>query len=1214
MKSKLHCLVVTIVTIIILIGFLNLIPNRSKSTEILVFDNGGGEPSCVVEMRGEMGYCSDSTTYFSVPIHKGNIQEASVKIKCEPNSEGDTLLNPSLDVGLDGDNEWEFTGKGYGAINHQTIFKTGMNRKVVAIGKKTHSTNTTSILLPKGAEVQEAMMTIQGGDIEFGELYLAVTTEDTEVWYVKYDGNKKFCTPEKICQLGGSSWWDQSAGIGLGDFDDDNDNDIVVNYGNGQTSSTTGEIYLLEKKGSGNDFANKQLIGKTGNYRNTDFAVGDYDNDKKVDFVVSEQNQNIYYFQNNGSFDFYGKQLTGSFSGGTAYGKDAYDFNLDGYLDIVIGGSSSGEVHIFPGKGDGTFGSQIKVQLNSGRDNRCVVAGDYNIDGNPDIIVKDAQTWPVPAPKFQFASGYGDFTFTNSVDIDIDTTGWYLSYITGDGFDFNFDGNQDLVTYSYFWSTQNSTIYCYWGKGDGTFESTPTEVILPGQRITCIATPSSDVLGGCDNLVIDVGEDGDLTTNFQPVTGPFKTEEKIYFDTQLKNLFSTPSSGMRSFIDDYGNTIYEIPIRFSANEIGNVMLKNLSISYSYTAKVDVNPHNTNLVNELNDLIPTTGTGKFKVYFKIAADSPGKVTFSNLYIKFNEAPTFNPIPDWSMDEGTTKLIDIFSYYGDDYESPEELTYSVYSYTNSNYLDVSVYNNIYLLINATIDPDWHGETSIVVEAEDSENGITRSNKFKVMINPVNDPPRIGRRLTNVELKTNEVYDEMDLDDPNEYYFYDVDSTKMYFRAIINAQNAIEYNEYLEISINNDTNVLKLKSLDRYLKLIPVRIYCSDIETVRTMKAANLPNIPTYQDFIVNITKYGIGKKPTYPPVWKDIEDLELLEDETKINWLNLNNYTTDRDDTIESLTYSIESLTNSAFINVFITTNKPRTENVLSIIPELDFNGEAIAVIRVEDDEHNFALEEFKITIKPQLDIPEVEILSPKNGTEVFGSVAIFGRAYDPENALTAVEIKIGNEQWLPVSGDETSISHWNYIWDSQEYTTTTGNITIKARAIDADNMFSELDSIQLQVNNAIIDTDNDNVPDVYDAFPNDPLNWVDSDGDEVGDYTDQFPNEPSQWEDSDSDGYGDNPSGNLPDLFPLDPTQWEDSDGDGYGDNLDGNNPDYYPEDDKRHLKGDDQAQDNIFMSKNLIWLTIIPFIIIDLLIIFYYISRKKVGMKKQQKG
>jgi hypothetical protein len=91
-----------------------------------------------------------------------------------------------------------------------------------------------------------------------------------------------------------------------------------------------------------------------------------------------------------------------------------------------------------------------------------------------------------------------------------------------------------------------------------------------------------------------------------------------------------------------------------------------------------------------------------------------------------------------------------------------------------------------------------------------------------------------------------------------------------------------------------------------------------------------------------------------------------------------------------------------------------------------------------------------------------------------------------------------------------------------------------------------------------DRDGDGISNEFDALPNDPTEFRDSDDDGVGDNTDEFPNDPSETKDSDKDGIGDNADADRDgdsyaddiDEFPNDPTEWKDSDLDGLGDNED----------------------------------------------------------------
>ncbi len=1200
--------IVVILTTFIIIGLLNLLPAQTTGKEIISFDNGGGQPSVEIELFGASGTTSDSTTYFSIPIHKGKIQEASFKITCMPNIYGSSLFNPRLDVGIDGDFEWRFNGKGYGAVGYQNIFTTGFDRKMIAIGTKYINTGT-SFYLPESAFVTDAEMEIVGGNLKYGEVYIAVVTSSGNIYYIKSNKDKTFGTPQLVGSVGSESY-----GIGMGDFDDDGDYDIIVNQG--WWSSPTGNIYLFRQDGKTyNNFTQlSKPIGYTASGRNTDFAVGDFDNDKKLDFIESEMGSNFYFFKGHGNNNFTRSQILTSFAGGTPYEKDVADFDLDGNLDMVVGGTTPKNVYVYMGNGDGTFNKQpITVTSYTGSawwtwGSESVVAGDFNQDGSADIIAKE-NNWDDNI--YRYMKGNVDLKFKDPIDLPIQTDSWNPRAAT---FDFNVDGNLDIVTYDN--SPSSGTIKVYWGNGNGNFNINPTIIGSVGWGIEGIATPPTVLLGGCNNLKIDIGQDGG-EEDFS-FTGPITKKELIpdaehpnKFKNVLNGILSDPPESLRRITDEYGNTLLEIPIKFTADETGYVLLQNLSIRYSYTAKVDVNPNNGNLVNELNDLIPSDGQGEFRVYFCMKSDTPGKAKFSDLYIKFNEAPITKNIPDFSIDEGSDhpNLADLALYFNDDEELPEELKYSIISYTNSENIKVSIKDDHILSVNATKDPDWYGETHIVVGAKDRGKGITISNEFIVKVNPVNDPPRIGKKLGNIEMPPNSLSEKIDLDNKENRYFYDIDSSGLYFKVVIfDKDNSGKYDGYLKLTIDNDTNVLYIQSLDQSRSRIPVRIYCSDNIGIRNMNLTQLiSNIPTYQHFIVNITQLKFGEKSTYPPVWKDIEDIMISEDDSKLDWINLNDFITDQDDRTEELIITVDSVTNSAYINVFIVTAKDKTKNILNIIPEHDYTGESLITLRVEDNDHNYALEQFIVKIIPKPDIPEINIISPSNNAIVSGLVTISGTAYDAENKLERVEIKIGTEDWLTADG----LEYWSFEWDSTELTSTTGNIEIKARAFDKENSYSIYNSIILQVQNRNIDNDGDDIPDIYDACPNDPLNWEDSDGDGFGDNTDQFPNDPTQWQDIDGDGYGDNPSGRNFDQFPYDPTQWQDIDGDGLGDNPEGNNPDSDPNKPVQSKEDEKEKEFRIYTAENAPWIALAILFIIDLLIFTYYIiNRKKIHIKK----
>ena len=77
----------------------------------------------------------------------------------------------------------------------------------------------------------------------------------------------------------------------------------------------------------------------------------------------------------------------------------------------------------------------------------------------------------------------------------------------------------------------------------------------------------------------------------------------------------------------------------------------------------------------------------------------------------------------------------------------------------------------------------------------------------------------------------------------------------------------------------------------------------------------------------------------------------------------------------------------------------------------------------------------------------------------------------------------------------------------------------------------------------VDSDDDGVPDKFDAFPDDPLESEDSDRDGVGNNSDAFPDDADEFLDTDGDGIGNNADddddgdgvADTEDAAPLDPT-------------------------------------------------------------------------------
>ena len=99
---------------------------------------------------------------------------------------------------------------------------------------------------------------------------------------------------------------------------------------------------------------------------------------------------------------------------------------------------------------------------------------------------------------------------------------------------------------------------------------------------------------------------------------------------------------------------------------------------------------------------------------------------------------------------------------------------------------------------------------------------------------------------------------------------------------------------------------------------------------------------------------------------------------------------------------------------------------------------------------------------------------------------------------------------------------------------------------------------LPVDASQVDSDDDGIPDLEDAFPNDGSETKDNDSDGVGDNADLFDDDPDESSDNDGDGVGDNSDldddndgvADTADELPLDSAETLDTDADGTGNNAD----------------------------------------------------------------
>ncbi len=129
-------------------------------------------------------------------------------------------------------------------------------------------------------------------------------------------------------------------------------------------------------------------------------------------------------------------RLTTYSTGGTPARIVAADFNRDGKADVVAL-NTNGVLSFLAGTGGGAFSAaKIIATLPTTSASALMIAGDFNGDGNPDIVLL-----PPPGSAVHVYAGHGDGTFAAAVTI---STGLAAAASMASG-DFNNDGKPDIV-------------------------------------------------------------------------------------------------------------------------------------------------------------------------------------------------------------------------------------------------------------------------------------------------------------------------------------------------------------------------------------------------------------------------------------------------------------------------------------------------------------------------------------------------------------------------------------------------------------------------------------------------------------------------------------------------------------------------------------------------------------------------------------------------
>jgi len=274
---------------------------------------------------------------------------------------------------------------------------------------------------------------------------------------------------------------------------------VVPSTATGKVTFYDGNVVLGTASVSGGFATLSVAIAATGNRKLMARYLGDGQNSSATSSVVSESIRSVP------SFGFTPSIIT---TGLIPHAAAAADFNGDGKLDLVFGGSSNA-VTVALGTGSGTFGNRIfSPPFSTNIGIGYLRAADFDLDGKMDVVVAGISELKVLFGNGDGTFGTGDGAFGGTVTLPTAPGPVEVA-------DFNGDGIPDIaVMHRVGW-----TVGILLGNADRTF-SAPVE--YPLGTFDCATYFPSGPCGGYETFLAigDLNGDGvpDVVT-VQPTNG-----------------------------------------------------------------------------------------------------------------------------------------------------------------------------------------------------------------------------------------------------------------------------------------------------------------------------------------------------------------------------------------------------------------------------------------------------------------------------------------------------------------------------------------------------------------------------------------------------------------------------------------------------------------------------------------------------------------------